>query len=207
MKKFIVLMICVAISCGALIGQTQSTKPQEKRQEKAATSKTSSHKTPPADSDYREELRKENHEAREKRRAERLASYVQFIDSLVLSRNFQFNPQTMQRQPAGPMRQIMNPTFNVGIWDGTADICLPYIKGYVPPYYTTILNYTVSNLQGYTTEQTHEGWMVTFSTSLFSASTYTFTFEIYSRTGGANLTITNPWYSPVQYSGTISQLY
>ena len=49
--------------------------------------------------------------------------------------------------------------------------------------------------------------MVTFSTSLFSASTYTFTFEIYSRTGGANLTITNPWYSPVQYSGTISQLY
>ena len=60
MKKFIVLMICVAISCGALIGQTQSAKPQEKRQEKAATSKTSSHKTPPADSDYREELRKEN---------------------------------------------------------------------------------------------------------------------------------------------------
>ena len=49
--------------------------------------------------------------------------------------------------------------------------------------------------------------MVTFSTSLFSASTYTFTFEIFTRTGGANLTITNPWYNPVQYSGTISQLY
>ncbi len=56
-------------------------------------------------------------------------------------------------------------------------------------------------------EQTHEGWMVTFSTTLFSASTYTFTFEILSRTGGANLTITNPWYNPVEYSGTISQLY
>ena len=81
------------------------------------------------------------------------------------------------------------------------------IKGYVPPYYTTVLNYTVSNLQGYTTEQTHEGWMVTFSTSLFSASNYTFTFEIFSRTGGANLTVTNPWYNAVQYSGTISQLY
>ena len=72
---------------------------------------------------------------------------------------------------------------------------------------TPVINYTVPDVQGYTTEQTHEGWMVTFSTSLFSASTYTFTFEIFSRTGGANLTITNPWYSPVQYSGSISQLY
>lgn len=151
--------------------------------------------------------KQEQREVREQRRAERLATYQKTMDSIVLSRNFQFNPQTMQRQPAGPLRQIMNPTFSVGIWDGTVDICLPYVKGYVPPYYTTVLNYTVSNVQGYTTEQTHEGWMVTFSTSLFTASTYTFTFEIFSQTGGANLTITNPWYNPVQYSGTISQLY
>lgn len=75
------------------------------------------------------------------------------------------------------------------------------------PYYVTMINYTVSDLQGYTTEKTQEGWMVSFSTSLFSATTYTFTLEIYSRTGGANLTITNSWYSPVQYTGTISQLY
>ena len=116
--------------------------------------------------------KEERREVREKRRAERIANYEKFMDSLVLSRNFQFNPTTFQRQPAGPMRQIMNPAFNVGMWDGTADITLPYIKGYVPPYYVTIINYTVSDLQGYITEQTHEGWMVTFSTSLFSASTY-----------------------------------
>ena len=112
--------------------------------------------------------KEERREVREKRRADRIASFEKTMDSVILSRNFQFNPQTMQRQPAGPMRQIM---------------------------------------QGYTTEQTHEGWMVTFSTSLFSASTYTFTFEIFTRTGGANLTITNPWYNPVEYSGSISQLY
>ena len=151
--------------------------------------------------------KQERREVREKRRAERIANYEQFMDSLVQSRNFQFNPQSMQRQPAGPLRQIMNPEFSLGIWDGTADICLPYIKGYVAPYYVTIINYTVSDLQGYTTEQTQEGWMVSFSTSLFSASTYTFTLEIFSRTGGANLTITNPWYNPVQYTGTISQFY
>ena len=113
----------------------------------------------------------------------------------------------MQQQPAGPMRQIMNPEFNIGVWDTDVDICMPYIKGYTPPYVVTILNYTVPSVEGYTTEQTHEGWMVTFHTSLFSASTYTFTFEIYSRTGGATLTISNPWYNAVQYTGTISQLY
>ena len=151
--------------------------------------------------------KEERREVREKRRAERIANYTKSMDSLVLSRNFQFNPQTMQRQPAGPMRQIMNPEFSVGVWDGTVDVCLPYVKGYVAPYYVTVLNYTLPSVQGYTAEQTHEGWMVTFSSSMFTASTYTFTFEIFTRTGDANLTITNPWYNPVQYTGTNSQLY
>ena len=151
--------------------------------------------------------KEERREQREQRRAERLAAYERMMDSLVLSRNFQFNPQTMQRQPAGPMRQIMNPEYNVGVWDNAVDVCLPYIKGYTPPYFVTVINYTVPSVEHYTTEQTHEGWMVSFQTSLFSASTYTFTFEIYSRTGGATLTISNPWYNDVQYTGTISQLY
>ena len=63
------------------------------------------------------------------------------------------------------------------------------------------------NVKGYVTEQTHEGWVVTFSTTLYSASDYTFTLEVYTRMGGATLTITNPWYNTVQYDGTISQLY
>ncbi len=178
--KGVIIVLCVLLCAAAatVIGQKKMLSPKEERRE-----------------------------VREKRRADRIAQYEKTIDSTVLSRNFQFNPQTMQMQPAGSMRQIMNPNFNVGIWDGTADICLPYIKGYVPPYYTTILNYTVGNLKNYTTEQTHEGWMVSFSVSLFSASDYTFTFEIFSRTGGANLTITNPFYNPVQYMGSISQLY
>lgn len=180
MRKFIVIALGVLLCAGAytVIGQKKVLSPKE-----------------------------EKREVREKRRAERIAEFEKHVDSIVLSRNFQFNPQTMQRMPAGPIRQLLNPQFNLGIWDGTMDICLPYIKGYVPPYYVTVLNYTIGNVQGYTTEQTHEGWMVTFSTSLFTASTYTFTLEIFTRTGGATLTITNPWYNPVQYSGTITQLY
>ena len=180
MKKTVIIVVSVLLCavCATVIGQKKILSPKEERRE-----------------------------VREKRRAERIADFEKTMDSVILSRNFQFNPQTMQRQPAGPMRQIINPAFNVGVWDGTVDICLPYVKGYVPPYYTTIINYTVPNVQGYTTEQTHEGWMVTFSTSLFSASTYTFTFEIFSRTGGANLTITNPCYNPVEYSCTFSKVY
>ena len=144
MKKLILIAAGVLLCAGALtvIGQKTALSPKQERRE-----------------------------AREKRRAERIAAYERMMDSIVLSRNFQFNPQSMQRQPAGPMRQIMNPSFNVAVWDGTVDICLPYIKGYVPPYYVTVLNYTVPSVEGYVTEQTHEGWMVTFSTSLFSAST------------------------------------
>lgn len=180
MKRSVIFITCLLLCAAAVtvIGQKKVLSPKEERRE-----------------------------VREKRRAERIANFEKTMDSIVLSHNFQFNPQTMQQQPAGPMRQIMNPEFNVGVWDGTVDICLPYIKGYVPPYHVTVLNYTVGSLQGYTTEQTHEGWMVTFTTPLFSASDYTFTFEIFSRTGGATLTITNPWYNPVQYSGSITQLY
>ncbi|MEG2365934.1 MAG: DUF4251 domain-containing protein [Alistipes sp.] len=180
MKKIFVFALGVLLCAAAytVIGQKKSLSPNEERRE-----------------------------VREKRRADRIAEYEKHTDSLVLSRNFQFNPQTMQQLPAGLVRQIINPAFNLGVWSGAVDICLPYIKGYVPPYYTTIINYTMPNVQGYLAEQTHEGWMVSFSTSLFSASTYTFTFEIYSQTGGAVLTITNPWYNPVQYSGSISQLY
>ena len=74
-----------------------------------------------------------------------------------MSRNFQFNPQTMQQLPAGSMRQVLNPAFNVGVWDATVDVCLPYIKGFRTPYYATVLNYTVPSVRGYTAEQTHEG--------------------------------------------------
>ena len=151
--------------------------------------------------------KEERREVREKRRAERIADFEKTMDSVILSRNFQFNPSSMQRQPAGPVRQLINPNFTVGFWDGTVDVCLPYIKGYVPPYYYTVLNYVLPSVEGYRAEQTNEGWIVTFSTTLFSANDYTFTFDIYSSSGGANLTISSVWYNPVQYSGTITQVY
>ncbi|MFI3302506.1 MAG: DUF4251 domain-containing protein [Rikenellaceae bacterium] len=148
--------------------------------------------------------KEESREQREQRRAARQAAFEKTNDSLVMSRNFQFTPTTMQ-QITGQTKTLMNPNFEVGIWDGPVDVFLPYIKGYVPPYHYVTLNYTLPSVNKYIAEQTENGWRVSFETSLFSASTYTFIMEINSKWGGATLTIKNPWYNDVQYSGTISQ--
>lgn len=207
MKRVIFLLVSIAISGGALIGQSQrnskssATPPSQSQSEGSYSSEELSK------SDYRAELRNERREARQKRRAQRIAEYTRYIDSLVLSRNFQFNPQTMQQQPAGPMQIISNPNFDLALWDTTVDICLPYIKGYTPPYYYTVLNYTIPNVADLLLEQTAHGWNISFNSSLYSASTYTFSLEIISANGGGTLTISSPWYNSVQYSGTLTSLY
>lgn len=149
----------------------------------------------------------EPREIREQRRAARQAAMEKMIDSIVLAKAFQFMPNTMQQDPAGSMQMLSNANFEVGIWNGSADIFLPYIKGMVPPYRHSILNYTISDLQNYTTEQTDNGWRVSFNSGLYSASTYTFIFEINSKFGTTNLSLKNQWYNTVQYTGTIMQYY
>jgi hypothetical protein len=149
------------------------------------------------------ESRQAQHEARQQQRAQRLAEYREHLDSTILSHNYRFVPQTMQQLPAGIMRNLQNPCYEIIVWSEVVDVCMPYIKGYVPPYYPVVFNYVLPSVTGYVAEQTYDGWHVTFSSSLFSASEYTFSFEIYSRYGGATLTISSPFYNSVQYTGNI----
>ena len=141
-------------------------------------------------------------EARRQRRAERLAEYEKYIDSLVTSHHFRFVPQTMQQLPAGMMRNLVNPNYEVTVNGGEVDVCIPFLKGYVPPFYPVVFNYVLPMVEGYTAEQTNDGWNVTFRTTLFSATDYTFSLEIYSHYG-AMLTISSPFYNSVQYTGNI----
>ncbi len=155
---------------------------------------------------YESHLRQTTHEERAARRAERLADCAKLIDSVVLSHNFEFNPQSIQLQPAGPLNLLSNANYTVTVWRGSLDICLPYYKGIVPPYRYVLLNTGSPSLSDYVTQQTEYGWQVSFKTYLYATEEYTFLFDIHSH-GGATLTITNPWYNPVQYMGTISQIY
>ena len=147
--------------------------------------------------------RKAQQEARQQRRAERLAAYERHIDSIVLSHNYRFVPQTMQQLPAGMMRNLQNPSYEIIVWNDAVDVCLPFLKGYTPPYYPVEFNYVVPNVMGYTAEQTDYGWHVTFESTLFSTTNYTFSFDIYSRYGGATLTLSSPFYNSVQYTGNL----
>ena len=140
---------------------------------------------------------------RQQHRAERMAAYERYVDSLVLSHNYRFTPQTIQQLPAGIMRNLANPAYEIVVRNEDVDICIPYIKGYTPPYYTVVFNYVVPYVSGYTAEQTSDGWNVTFSSTLFSTTNYTFHLEIYSRYGGAMLTISSPFYNSVQYTGNV----
>ena len=149
------------------------------------------------------ESREAQHEARQQQRAQRLAEYRKHLDSTILSHNYRFVPQTMQQLPAGMMRNLMNPCYEIIVWSEAVDVCIPFLKGYTPPYYPVVFNYVLSSVQGYTAEQTSDGWHITFRSSLFSSTDYTFTLEIYSRYGGAMLTISSTFYNSVQYTGNI----
>lgn len=151
----------------------------------------------------RKAAREAQHEARQQQRAERIAKYEHYVDSLVASHNYRFVPQTMQQLPAGMMRNLQNPNYEIIVWDRAVDVCMPFLKGYTPPYYLVVFNYVLSSVQGYSATQTSDGWHVEFQSTMFSSTTYTFTFEIYSRYGGATLTISSPFYNSVQYTGNI----
>lgn len=157
--------------------------------------------------DDRSQERIAEHQAREKAREVRTANFAKHIDSLVLSHNFSFTPTSYQMQPAGSMRLTYNPNFKVSVYPDFVDIYVPYIKGITPPYYLTVINYTITSPKGYSAIQTDEGWTVSFKTNLFSINTYTFTFSIYSSTGETTLNISSDIYNTVTYSGSLMGHY
>ncbi len=147
--------------------------------------------------------RVEHRQAREARRTQRQAEYEQYLDSIIAAGSFQFKPRTMQRMPSGMLHLITNPEFSVQYWNGAMDIFLPYVAGMMAPYTLTVINYSLPNVEEYLTHETDDGWKVVFVTSLYSGSSYTFTLDVYTKTGSATMTIQNPWNNTIQYTGSI----
>lgn len=164
--------------------------------------------------DTRQQRREERHQMSAERRAERIkrreertAAFIKQIDSIVLSRNFVFNPTSMQRLPAGQFLTLNNPTFEVAYRSDYIDVHIPFIKGITPPYYPVVFNYILPSVSNYTTIQQEGGWTVTFSSWLYGGSDYIFTLDIYSASGSAVLTIKSMIDNTVTYSGYISPIY
>ena len=54
------------------------------------------------------DTREQRHKEREQRRAQRLAEYEHYMDSIILARNFRFLPSTVQQEPAGPTLSLIH---------------------------------------------------------------------------------------------------
>ena len=109
-KIFTVLILIAAAATTAIVVNSQ-----ESKSAKSAAATTTQKPI--------NDTRDERHKAREQRRAERLAAYERFVDSIVLSRNFKFVPTSVQQEPAGSTRMLYNPNYELSVWDTEVDVC------------------------------------------------------------------------------------
>lgn len=147
------------------------------------------------------------HAERVQERAARHESDLRYMDSVVLSRNFQFTPDQFQQQPAGMMHSIYSILYYLSVRGDYVDIDMPYISGTVAPYRLTIMNYITFDVQNYTAVQDEDGWTISFSSNLYTTNKYTFTLKIYSVTREGVLDVSSQQYPTVTYYGTVSAIY
>ncbi len=109
---------------------------------------------------------------------ERIAEYERFNDSLVMSRNFQSTRRPCSSCPQVPCARCSN-RHSTRCVDATR--CLPSLHH---RFRTPLLRYGAQLYRPSCrlTAEHPRGWLVTFTSPLFSRFDYTFTFEIYSRT-------------------------
>ena len=149
----------------------------------------------------------EKHLERIAKRKARQAAFEHFVDSTILSHNYRFVPTMFNVEPAGSSNIITNPNIELAIYGDWADIHLPIYQGFTPPYRLVMFNTSITNLANFTTTQTDNGWSITFESWLYSSNDYTFTLDVYSKTGGATLSISSTFYPTTSFWGSIVAVY
>lgn len=149
----------------------------------------------------------DEHRERVTKRRARQKAFEHFIDSTILSHNYRFLPTMFNVEPAGSSHLIINPAVELAVYSDWADVNLPVFQGFAPPYRVVMYNTPVTDLDDFTTVETDNGWIVTFSTWLYSSDDYTFSLEVYSKTGGATLSISSNFNPTTTYWGSISAIY
>lgn len=139
-------------------------------------------------------------EYRAEERAKRNAEATKAIDSIVLSRNWQFVPSTMQ-QMAGPTRMIYR-NYYINVFPTYVQVYIPYIRGIVNQY-ITLMNFDIMSPQNYEIVKTNDGWNVSFQGNDFTGNFYTFDFNIYTPSYEVVLNITSIRFNTVTYNGTL----
>lgn len=146
-------------------------------------------------------------EARQQERQVKHADYVKYMDSVIMTRNYRFSPNSYQQQPAGPMRFTYNPDNELVMYKTYMDINIPYVAGFTPPYYLTSLSIVTSDVENYTAVQTKDGWRITFGSFLLTENKYSFTLDVFAVSREATLSVASDVYNTVTYNGTIQGTY
>ena len=110
-------------------------------------------------------------------------------------------------EPAGGSNIITNPNIELAIYSDWADVHLPIYQGFTPPYRIVMVNTSITNLADFATVQTDNGWTISFDSWLYSSNDYTFTLEVYSKTGGATLSVSSSFYPTTSYWGSVMPIY
>lgn len=126
---------------------------------------------------------------RPSRRKKQGRNFSDRIDSMVLSRNFLFYPETMQKiDPSGVRRNIYAQYFYLGIFTDTAEVHLPTSHG--PAEQPEVLNFD-SPISDFKILPFEMGWSITFRLT-YDAKPYFARLVISAVTGECILTFVTP---------------
>lgn len=126
---------------------------------------------------------------RAERRALKAKLYARRVDSLVLSRNYMFFPNSMQECPGGLIRNIFATYYYFGMFVDHVEVHLPTERGLTQ--YVEILNFDSMSVHNYQASPVQWGWSITFDVTN-DDSIYHVDFAVSTATGETVLTLITP---------------
>ena len=134
-------------------------------------------------------------------REQRQQRFMQRLDSLVSSGEFQFLPISMEMEPDGSLQMINNFYYYVGVFKDSVQVHLPVVRGKVIDY-TAIANFDTREVSDFQTSRTKFGWETSLSAKDGDGTVYTFNFNVYTSTGEAVLNLVTGKFS-IKYIGSV----
>ena len=112
--------------------------------------------------------------------------FMERLDSMVASGDFQFLPVSMEWGPRGGSQIINDFYYYIGIFKNRLQVHIPVVIGRAMTY-NAVVNFDTDKMTGFRTQRNDSGWKVSFAATDNTGTAYTFVFTIYDQTGQAIL--------------------
>ena len=108
--------------------------------------------------------------------------FMERLDSMVASGDFQFLPVSMEWGPRGGSQIINDFYYYIGIFKNRLQVHIPVVIGRAMTY-NAVVNFDTDKMTGFRTQRNDSGWKVSFAATDNTGTAYTFVFTIYDQTG------------------------